>query len=428
MAKTYGTYKDSGSVWVGDIPSEWNIGNFRYFGEFTKGKLPSTSNTEGIGLPIIGASEMLGKECRTFSEDANVPQCSNDDILILWDGANAGIISSHHKGIVSSTAVKYHCLNSDVDKNFLYYFLKSVEPNFKEKVNGTTIPHMNIKYINEIPLLMPPLSVQQSISSFLDTKCGEIDSLISIQEEMISELLAYKQSVITEAVTKGLDKKAKMKNSGVEWIGDIPEEWSFTKLKNIINYIESGVSVNAGLEEVSHKDIGVLKTSCVSKNKFLANECKKVFETELSRVACPVKANTIIVSRMNTPELVGACGYVDHDYNNIFLPDRLWQVHFLNTAFVKFVYYSLISKRTKSYFSSLSSGTSSSMQNISQPQFQNTIIALPPLPVQQAIATYLDEKTTQIDSLIALKQSKIESLKEYKKSIIYEYVTGKKRV
>ena len=105
MAKTYDTYKDSGSVWVGDIPSEWNIGNFRYFGEFTKGKLPSTTNTEGKGLPIIGASEMLGKECRTFSEDANVPQCSNDDILILWDGANAGIISSHHKGIVSSTAV-----------------------------------------------------------------------------------------------------------------------------------------------------------------------------------------------------------------------------------------------------------------------------------------------------------------------------------
>ena len=278
------------------------------------------------------------------------------------------------------------------------------------------------------PILIPTIEEQHSISSFLDTKCGEIDSLISIQEEMISELLAYKQSVITEAVTKGLDKKAKMKNSGVEWIGDIPEEWSFTKLKNIINYIESGVSVNAGLEEVSHKDIGVLKTSCVSKNKFLANECKKVFETELSRVACPVKANTIIVSRMNTPELVGACGYVDHDYNNIFLPDRLWQVHFLNTAFVKFVYYSLISKRTKSYFSSLSSGTSSSMQNISQPQFQNTIIALPPLPVQQAIATYLDEKTSQIDSLIALKQSKIESLKEYKKSIIYEYVTGKKRV
>ena len=282
MAKTYGTYKDSGSVWVGDIPSEWNIGNFRYFGEFTKGKLPSTSNTEGIGLPIIGASEMLGKECRTFSEDANVPQCSNDDILILWDGANAGIISSHHKGIVSSTAVKYHCLNSDVDKNFLYYFLKSVEPNFKEKVNGTTIPHMNIKYINEIPLLMPPLSVQQSISSFLDTKCGEIDSLISIQEEMISELLAYKQSVITEAVTKGLDKKAKMKNSGVEWIGDIPEEWVKDKIFRVFSVIGSGTTPKATDDRNFEGDINWIQSGDINGGKMF--ECKnKISENVLNQ-------------------------------------------------------------------------------------------------------------------------------------------------
>lgn len=210
MAKTYESYKDSGSTWIGQIPSGWELGNFRYYGEFTKGKLPSSTNVEAKGLPIIGASEMLGKECRTFTEETNVPLCKPDDILILWDGANAGIISSHHTGVVSSTAVKYSCLNPDVNKNYLFYLLKSVEPFFKEEVNGTTIPHMNMKYINEVPLLIPSSKEQQSIASFLDTKCGEIDSLISLQEEMISELQAYKQSVITEAVTKGLDPNAKM--------------------------------------------------------------------------------------------------------------------------------------------------------------------------------------------------------------------------
>ena len=147
---------------------------------------------------------------------------------------------------------------------------------------------------------------------------------------------------------------------------------------------------------------------------------------------------------MNTPELVGACGYVEKDYNNIFLPDRLWQVHFQETVHVKYIYYCLVSKRVKSYFSSLSSGTSSSMQNITQAKqkdmhgsamqhltksnMDNSYICLPPLSEQQAIASYLDEKTSQIDSLIALKQEKITELKDYKKSIIYEYVTGKKKV
>lgn len=426
MAKTYGTYKDSGSVWVGDIPSEWNIGNFRYFGEFTKGKLPSTSNTEGIGLPIIGASEMLGKECRTFSEDANVPQCSNDDILILWDGANAGIISSHHKGIVSSTAVKYHCLNSDVDKNFLYYFLKSVEPNFKEKVNGTTIPHMNIKYINEIPLLMPPLSVQQSISSFLDTKCGEIDSLISIQEEMISELLAYKQSVITEAVTKGLDKKAKMKNSGVEWIGDIPEEWEVQKLRTL-GWCQNGISKSGDYfgEDyeypfVSYPD--AYKNFEVPYPKGRANSTLE----DRQRYSL-IKGDVLFTRTSETIEEIGFASTCTETIPNAVFSGFL--IRFRPTSpkiyygYSKYFFRSIIHRAF--FVKEMNLVTRASL---SQDLLKNLPVVLPKIEEQQAIATYLDEKTTQIDSLIALKQSKIESLKEYKKSIIYEYVTGKKRV
>lgn len=426
MAKTYDTYKDSGSVWVGDIPSEWNIGNFRYFGEFTKGKLPSTTNTEGKGLPIIGASEMLGKECRTFSEDANVPQCSNDDILILWDGANAGIISSHHKGIVSSTAVKYHCSNSDVNKNFLYYFLKSVEPNFKEKVNGTTIPHMNMKYINEIPLLMPPLSVQQSISSFLDTKCGEIDSLISIQEEMISELLAYKQSVITEAVTKGLEKKAKMKNSGVEWIGDIPEEWEVQKLRTL-GWCQNGISKSGDYfgEDyeypfVSYPD--AYKNFEVPYPKGRANSTLE----DRQRYSL-VKGDVLFTRTSETIEEIGFASTCTETIPNAVFSGFL--IRFRPTSskiyygYSKYFFRSVIHRAF--FVKEMNLVTRASL---SQDLLKNLPVVLPKIEEQQAIATYLDKKTSQIDLLIALKQSKIESLKEYKKSIIYEYVTGKKRV
>ena len=428
MAKTYESYKDSGSTWIGQIPSGWELGNFRYYGEFTKGKLPSSTNVEAKGLPIIGASEMLGKECRTFTEETNVPLCKPDDILILWDGANAGIISSHHTGVVSSTAVKYSCLNPDVNKNYLFYLLKSVEPFFKEEVNGTTIPHMNMKYINEVPLLIPSSKEQQSIASFLDTKCGEIDSLISLQEEMISELQAYKQSVITEAVTKGLDPNAKMnccasrekndacisssetqpaierkfKDSGVEWIGEIPEGWKTNKLK----YLCSIATGNKDTQD-SEED-GIYKFYV--RSPIIEHSNSWTFEGEGILMA---------------GDGAGAGRVFHHAFGKYAVHQRVYRMADFKSINTNFLYY---------YLSSLfcrimdMGSAQSTVPSVRLPMLTNFVVCIPPLSEQQAIASYLDDKTSQIDSLISLKQQKIDELKSYKKSIIYEYVTGKKRV
>ena len=443
MAKTYDTYKDSGIAWIGNIPSEWKTCRIKdtsllYTGNSIKDEEKDSFQDMNEARPYIATKDIdatymsanYNNGLYIKHTDCNFRIAPPSSTLMCIEGGSAGRKKAFIDQEVSFVN-KLCCFApfEGVYGKYIYYFLCS--PNFEDifnsKITGL-IGGVNIPTLKNIECLLPSISEQKAIATYLDEKCGEIDSLISLQEEMISELQAYKQSVITEAVTKGRDPNVPMKDSGVEWIGILPKKWSNAKLKNIIDYIESGVSVNAGIENVTSTDIGVLKTSSVSKNTFIPTECKKVFETELSRVSCPVKGNTIIVSRMNTPELVGACGYVEKDYNNIFLPDRLWQVHFQETVHVKYIYYCLVSKRVKSYFSSLSSGTSSSMQNITQGQFQNTAITLPPLSEQQAIASYLDEKTSQIDSLIAIKQEKITELKDYKKSIIYEYVTGKKKV
>ena len=445
MAKTYESYKDSGSTWIGQIPSGWELGNFRYYGEFTKGKLPSSTNVEAKGLPIIGASEMLGKECRTFTEETNVPLCKPDDILILWDGANAGIISSHHTGVVSSTAVKYSCLNPDVNKNYLFYLLKSVEPFFKEEVNGTTIPHMNMKYINEVPLLIPSSKEQQSIASFLDTKCGEIDSLISLQEEMISELQAYKQSVITEAVTKGLDPNAKMnccasrekndacisssetqpaierkfKDSGVEWIGEIPEKWSKDKVFRVFANIGSGTTPKATEDSNFEGEINWIQSGDI--NGSIMNSCKnKISQQVLNKYSALkiYKAPFIIVAMYGASVGNISVSMIDGCVNQAccVMSDS---VHYFD-----YLFYAI--KSAKDYLIYRAEG--GGQPNISQDKLKNLWLPIPPLSEQQAIASYLDVKTSQIDSLISLKQQKIDELKSYKKSIIYEYVTGKKRV
>ena len=446
MAKTYESYKDSGSTWIGQIPSGWELGNFRYYGEFTKGKLPSSTNVEAKGLPIIGASEMLGKECRTFTEETNVPLCKPDDILILWDGANAGIISSHHTGVVSSTAVKYSCLNPDVNKNYLFYLLKSVEPFFKEEVNGTTIPHMNMKYINEVPLLIPSSKEQQSIASFLDTKCGEIDSLISLQEEMISELQAYKQSVITEAVTKGLDPNAKMnccasrekndacisssetqpaierkfKDSGVEWIAEIPEHWEVRRIKNIGDS-KNGLTYSPADVVDENEGTLVLRSSNIQNGRLCFDDNVYV-SRQVPNNLWVNKGDIIICSRNGSAALVGKCAMVEDDIKATF---GAFMMRFQSVYYHKYIYY-LLTCAISQYKQLFSTTT---INQLTVGVFDG--LAMPFIDdrdEQQQIASFLDEKTSQIDSLISLKQQKIDELKSYKKSIIYEYVTGKKRV
>ena len=319
---------------------------------------------------------------------------------------------------------------NECDKYFYYYFQSKVGGVQLDEISqSTAMAKFNKTDLRQLRVLCPPYSEQQKIADYLDKVCDEVDEMVALQETMIEELKAYKQSVITEAVTKGLKPNVSMRNSGIDWIGEIPEHWEAKKLKYIVDYIESGTSVNAGNVPAQANEYGVLKTSAVSKYVFDATENKTVVSEEMDKVSCPVRKNTIIVSRMNTPELVGACGYVEKNYDNIFLPDRLWQVHFVDTVYVKFIWYALRGSNIRNYYSSLSVGSSSSMQNISQSQFSNGSIPIPSdVEEQCAIVSYLDTKCSEIDSLIDLKQAKIEELKEYKKSVIYEYVTGKKEI
>lgn len=241
MAKTYDTYKDSGIAWIGEIPGDWRVEKARHI--FTQ------RNSKGNETPILlSATQINGMYPQHLLEGVVQVQKSTDlqtfktvhknDYVISLRSFQGGFEMSDYEGVCSPA---YQVFYNKIDICHQYYKLLFKSQGFISMINSLVVgirEGKNIQYgsFSYSYLPCPPLSVQQSISSFLDEKCGEIDSLISIQEKMISELLAYKQSVITEAVTKGLDKKAKMKNSGVEWIGDIPEEWEVRRAGDIANY------------------------------------------------------------------------------------------------------------------------------------------------------------------------------------------------
>lgn len=212
------------------------------------------------------------------------------------------------------------------------------------------------------------------------------------------------------------------KGSGVEWLGEVPAHWDLVPLKQVISRIESGTSVNAIDTPASDGELGVLKTSCVYHGRFDADENKAVIPDEYDRVACPVTAGTLVVSRMNTPDLVGAAGVVRASYENLFLPDRLWQVHF-NGADANFVHHWTHTPIYRAQVEMACAGASSSMQNLGQDQFRCFVIPRPSVDEQTAIATFLDRETAKIDALVAEQEKLIALLQEKRQAVISHAVT-----
>ena len=256
--------------------------------------------------------------------------------------------------------------------------------------------------ISVLPFAIPPISEQQAIASFLDKKCGEIDSLIALQEEMIGELQAYKQSVITDAVTKGLDPNAKMKDSGVEWIGEIPMDWKIQRLKFICT-IETGNQDTQNADPEGTYPFYVRSPIVERCNKY-------TFEGEGILVA---------------GDGAGAGRVFHHAFGKYAVHQRVYRLANIKNIESNFLFYFLSSL----FCREMDRGSAqSTVPSVRLPMLQNFKICIPTDREQNRIVKYIGNKCKQIDTLVSLKQEKIDELKDYKKSVIYEYVTGKKRV
>ena len=219
-----------------------------------------------------------------------------------------------------------------------------------------------------------------------------------------------------------LTRYPEYKDSGVAWLGEVPAHWEAVSLKRVIDAIESGVSVNSIDTPAEEGELGVLKTSCVYRGEFDHSENKAVVAGEHDRLACPVRGGTVIVSRMNTPDLVGAAGMARQSHKNLFLPDRLWQIHFRG-AVPAYVHFWCQTPSYRAQVQSACAGTSSSMQNLSQDEFRSFILPSPSLSEQTAIASFLDRETAKIDGLIAEQEKLIALLAEKRQATISHAVT-----
>ncbi|MGE0681768.1 MAG: restriction endonuclease subunit S [Candidatus Binatia bacterium] len=208
------------------------------------------------------------------------------------------------------------------------------------------------------------------------------------------------------------------------WPSYVPHGWEVLRLKWLVLSVESGVSVNATNESAAAGELGVLKTSAVAGGIFFPYENKAVWDSETDRVMCPVRCDTVIMSRMNTPSLVAESGYVDRNHPDLFLPDRLWQITFdPKRVFTPFMAKVLACSGARSTLSEMATGTSGSMKNLTQEDMLNLPVPLPPLALQRIIADYLDWETSRLDSLVVAKERVLGLLAEKRRALITRAVT-----
>lgn len=394
----YDSYKDSGVKWLGEIPSHWEVKRFKHFGTFSKGKLPKNTNLDGMGFPIIGASEMNGKEPSVFTEDINVPHCLPYDILILWDGANAGLVANNKKGVVASTAVKYTCFDDSINNRYLFYLIKNYQRYYKDKVSGTTIPHMNIAFINDTPLLVPKYAEQTAIANYLDTATAKIDAAIAQQQKMIDLLNERKQIIINRAVTKGLNLDVKMKDSGVEWIGEVPEHWEVRKLKHIAK-LQSGDTISSdSFTETGYPVFGGNGFRGYT-NRFTND------------------GDYVLIGRQGA-----LCGNVNYAHGQFFASEHAVVVYPYHKENLVWLGEVIRASNLNQYSQSAAQPglAVSSIQNISYPY--------PPMDERDEIALYIEKNIKVIEEGIENYQQQISLLQERKQIIINEVVTGKVKV
>ena len=413
--------KDSGIEWIGEIPEGWEVVPVKRLCTMQAGKNLTSEQIAPEGTyPVYG-----GNGIRGFFSDYN---CDGQFLTVGRQGALCGNVHKINGKVWATEHAVITAPSSYAILDFLYYLLIGMDLN--QYVSSTAAqPGLAVGTLLNLKTCYPCSTLEQTqISNYLNAKCSEIDTMLSRTRSSIEDYKKLKQAVITQAVTKGVRGEREMKPTDFTRWSEIPFDWDLKRVKSCIASIFSGLS--AVTDDANSEESGkfVLRTSAVSSGFFVPTEVKPVLKSAVNRLICPVEPDTLIVSRMNTASMVGACAYVANNHPNTFLPDKLWKIKFLPRYHTKYMWYALNSVPAKSWFSELATGASSSMQNISINDFTSNYLPIPAFSEQKEIANYLDAKCAEIDKLIAKKEQLVKELESYKKSLIYEVVTGKREV
>ena len=440
--KRYDSYKDSGVEWIGEVPSHWEVLSLLYTlrGKIIDGphetpnyveegipfiSIDSINDTKDIDLSVVKKyiSEL---DYKVYSKKTKI---DFGDVLFT-KAATIGktAIVGNEKFMVWSPLAILKANKEILNNQFLYYLLNIERAITAVILSGSFSTQINVgmREMEKLKIMLPSLREQESIVFYLDSKCGEIDKVISTQEKRIALLQELKQSIITHAVTKGLNPDVKMKDSGIEWIGEVPEHWDVFRLKHIYKlygrigwnglksdeFEEVSFAYLVTGQDFSNDNVEWCHCYQINKNRYDEDPFIQLSEGDILVTKDGTIGKVAVVRNLDKPACLNSGIFVLKEKRN------------MNNRFSFWYLFSPI----LSQFNYWMNNGATTIQHLYQNVFERMPFPVPPITEQQEITSYLDKRCAQIDASICKAKKEIELLQEYKQSLITEVVTGKRKV
>ncbi len=441
--------KPSGIAWIGDIPQDWNIKRVKYLA-LLKGRigwqgLTSAEYIDEGPFLITGVDFQNGginwNNCVHISEErwAEAPEIhiQNGDLLITKDGTvgKIAIVSGLDGKASLNSGVLLIRTHPDFDKRFLFWVLQSEEfwTWFRLKNAGnSTIIHLYQGDFAEFSYTFPDTIEQCAIADFLDTQCAKIDSVIADIEKQIETLQKYKKSLITETVTKGLDRSVPMKDSGVKWTAEIPADWEVSRVKYLIDdnhpypigdgdhgMIKADDYLDEGIPYIRVLNLTWGDGMNLDNLVFISDKMNTMIKNS------ELRPNDILIAK--TGATIGKTAIVPESLPISNTTSHVGKITLPNTHCAKYFFYVMTSDVVQKQIQDISA-MQSTRPELGIEGMRDLVVVVPPLTTQERIAEYLDERCAKTDEILQAKKAQLDIMRKHKASIIYEYVTGKKRV
>lgn len=433
--------KESGIEWVGRVPTLWISKRAKYV--FSNHKyIPGMQSYKynRLALTLSGVIQRSKDDSDGLQPtDFNTYQLLRENELVfklidLQNISTSRVGLAHTTGLVSPAYIvlqaKGEILPEFAEKYYLMMWHRRI---FNALGDSGVRSSLNVSELLELPIIIPPIEEQKRIADFLNEKCSEIDSITNDIQSQITTLEEYKKSIITEAVTKGLDPNVEMKDSGIEWIGQIPEGWSFPKITHILDYthpypigdgdhgsIKATDYTEYGIPFIRVQNLGFATDLCLDDVVYISEAQNKTIQNST------LKPNDILFAK--TGATIGKVGIVSESIKKANTTSHVGKITVSESIVPKYIFYVLSSNVGYRQFWDIAA-QKSTRPELSIDEIKTIRVLLPKTKEEQyRIANYLDSKCTEIDETIKNKKEQLDVLAEYKKSLIYEYVTGKKEV
>ena len=427
----YTEYKDSGVEWLGKIPSHWDMWKLSHaYNEIGSGTTPSTSNEENFegDIPWITTGELRENVIldtkkkvskKTIDQFPTLKKYPVGSVAIAMYGATIGRLGIFGIEATTNQACCVMTTSNVLNNKYLFYWLQAFKNEIIQLSSGGGQPNINQEKVASLKVSAPLIDDQIKIANFLDHETAKIDSLIEKQQKLIELLKEKRQAVISHAVTKGLNPDVPMKDSGVEWLGQVPEHWTVSKLKHFVNVVDcKHITAEFFDEGIPLASIGEVKGWKVNLSKAKLTNEKYYFE--LIDGNRKPQVGDIIYTRNAT---VGEAALVHEELPRFALGQDVCLIHIVQKLYPEFLLHFLKSEIIKIQLNSAMVG--STFKRINVDDIRNYIVVIPPFDEQKEILKFLKINTKQYDSLISSAEKQINLMKERRTALISSAVTGK---